>query len=218
MLRHPLLGERGIAHGFGLRDAPDPPGLLRPTQVHGCDVTTADGCRRDPPPQADGVISAEAGVPVGIVTADCVPILLAFEGGETVAALHAGWRGLAAGVVAQGVDALRRSGGSGRVIAAIGPHIGPCCYEVDAPVLEAMTRAFGAAPVGGCARPVRTGHAMLDLGDLAGRALVSAGLAAEDVGRLADCCTCCDESRFHSFRRDGSRAGRLTHFVAAAQA
>ena len=218
MLCHSLLAERGVAHGFGVRDAPDPPGLLRPRQVHGCDVTTAASCRSDPPPRADAVVSDEVGVPIGVVTADCVPLLLASERGDAVAAIHAGWRGLAAGVVARGVDALRRQRGSERLLAVIGPHIGPCCYEVDAPVLDAMTQAFGSAPVAVLARPVRPGHAMLDLGALTARALVSAGLAPSDVGRLSGCCTCCDASRFHSYRRDGSSAGRLTHFVAAIEA
>ncbi len=221
MLRHPLLAALGVEHGFGLRDAPAPEGLLRPRQVHGTAIVAAADCRAEPPPEADGVVSAEPGVPVGVVTADCVPVLLAGEAGRAVAAVHAGWRGLAAGVVAQGVDALRRrvaGGGSGgrsggRLVAAIGPHIGPCCYEVDAPVLDALGAAFGA--LDGALRPSRPGHALLDLGALVALALARSGVVTRDTAALEDCCTRCDPERFHSYRRDGPRAGRLVHFIAA---
>jgi YfiH family protein len=216
MLEHPLLAVRGIAHGFGVRGAAAPAGLLRPRQVHGRAIVTAAACREQPPPAADGVVSAEPGVAVGVVTADCLPVLLASGGGEVVAAIHAGWRGLASGVVGHGVDALRRSSGSARIVAAIGPHIGACCYEVDAPVIDALSATFGA--IDDALRPTRPGHALLDLFALAERALALAGVARDAVGRLPDACTRCDPLRFHSYRRDGARAGRLVHFIAAAQA
>ncbi|MGH0031544.1 MAG: polyphenol oxidase family protein [Myxococcota bacterium] len=218
MLTHPLLREAGVEHGFALRDTPMRPDLLRPRQVHGTRVVSAADCRERPPPEADAVVSAEPAVAVGVVTADCVPVLLAARSGRVVAAVHAGWRGLAAGVVAQGVDAVRRNlaigdGVSEPLLAAVGPHIGACCYEVDAPVLDALAARFG--PLGDAQRPVRPGHALLDLGALVARDLVSAGLAAEHVAHLPDACTRCDAQRFHSYRRDGARAGRLWHFVAA---
>ena len=212
------LARCGVAHGFGVRGAADPPGLLRPRQVHGARVVTADECRGAPPPEADAVICFEARVPVGVVTADCVPVLIASERGDAVAAVHAGWRGLAAGVVAQSVDALRQNGCASRLVAAIGPHIGSCCYEVDGPVLDALTRTFGASAIDAASRPVRAGHALLDLGALTAGALRQAGLLGEDVGTLRGCCTRCDPRRFHSYRRDGALAGRLSHFVAALQA
>jgi YfiH family protein len=216
MLRHPLLEALGIAHGFGVRGAAAPGGVLRPRQVHGRAVVSAAACRSQPPPEADAVICSEPGVAVGVVTADCLPVLLASEGGRVVAAIHAGWRGLARGVVADGVDALRRSAGDARIVAAIGPHIGPCCYEVDAPVIEALARTFGA--IDDALRPTRPGHALLDLGALAEAALARGGLARDDIGRLQGACTRCDPLRFHSYRRDGPRAGRLLHYIATAQA
>jgi hypothetical protein len=216
MLRHPLLEALGVVHGFGVRGASAPDGLLRPRQVHGRAIATAAACRAEPPPDADGVVSTEPGVAVGVVTADCVPVLVASEGGRAVAAIHAGWRGLAAGVVAHGIDALRRSAGRARLVAAIGPHIGACCYEVDAPVLDALTRTFGA--IDDALRPARPGHALLDLGALVAIALARSGLARDDIGALPDACTRCDPLRFHSYRRDGPRAGRLAHYIAAAQA
>jgi YfiH family protein len=216
MLRHPLLSDRGIAHGFGVRGSASPEGVLRPRQVHGRAIVSAAACRERPAPAADGVVCAEPGVAVGVVTADCLPILAASGAGRVVAAIHAGWRGLAGGVVAEGIDALRRSAGGARIVVAIGPHIGACCYEVDAPVIDALTHAFGA--IDDALRPTRPGHALLDLGSLAARALERSGVAVDDIGRLPGACTRCDALRFHSYRRDGPRAGRLVHYIAAAQA
>ncbi len=211
-LRHPLLAAH--AHGFGLRDSPAPAGLLRPKQVHGRTVVDVAACRTAPPPEADAVVSGEPGVPVGVVTADCVPLLLASASGAWVAAAHAGWRGLARGVVAQSVDALRRGASEDSVVAVIGPHIGSCCYEVDAPVLDPLREAFGDA-LDAAIHAGRPGHAQLDLGRLARHALEGAGLAASCIGELSAACTHCDPERFHSYRRDGSRSGLLVHHIAA---
>jgi len=143
-LRHELLDAVGVEHGFGVRGLAPPPGLRRPQQVHGNRVAQAAGCVGAAAPRADAVVSALPGVPVGVVTADCVPILVATDAGTAVAAIHAGWRGLACGVVAAAIEALRaESGGAVRLVAAIGPHIGACCYEVDEPVLEALAPTFG---------------------------------------------------------------------------
>jgi purine-nucleoside/S-methyl-5'-thioadenosine phosphorylase / adenosine deaminase len=216
-LRHPLLAGCGVAHGFGLRDSPEPAGLLRPRQVHGAQVARAEACRADPPPRADAVVSRVPGVPVGVVTADCVPVLLAAEDGRAVAAVHAGWRGLALGVVSAGFDALRQEVDGGAIVGVIGPHIGPCCYEVDGPVLDALAQRFG-ADLDAALHPARPGHARLDLAALVRRDLERAGLAPARVGALRDCCTRCAPQRFHSYRRDGAHAGRLVHFVAAVEA
>jgi YfiH family protein len=210
-LQHPLLAAH--AHGFGLRDVPAPRGLLRPKQVHGRVVVSAEACRQAPPPEADAVLSIEPGVPVGVVTADCVPVLLAAASGGVVAAAHAGWRGLAQGILAQSVDAMRRKTRE-ELVAVIGPHIGPCCYEVDAPVLDPLREVFGPA-LDGAVTSGRPAHAQLDLGQLARHALRDAGLSASHIGELRAVCTHCDAERFHSYRRDGARAGRLVHHIAA---
>lgn len=215
-LRHTLLDACGVAHSFGLRATPAPDGLLRPRQVHGCRVVSVRACREQPAPEADGVVSEEPGVPVGVVTADCLPILLASRSGRAVSALHAGWRGLAQDIVAVGVEALRARAGAEALVAVVGPHIGACCYEVDAPVIDALRSRFG--PDAALAlRAGRPGHAFLDLGALATRALERAGLDPGRIGCIPDACTRCDSERFHSYRRDGKRAGRLVHYVAAAR-
>lgn len=215
MLRHALLEGCGVDHGFGTRTTASPAGLLRPRQVHGCAVVTAQACRAQPPPEADGVVSNEPGVSVGVVTADCLPILLASRSGRVVSALHAGWRGLARGILSAGIDALRPWAGAEELVAVLGPHIGACCYEVDGPVVDALRRQFG-PEVAAALRAARPGHAHLDLGALASRALERAGLDRARVGKISGTCTRCDAERFHSYRRDGQRAGRLVHFVAAA--
>jgi YfiH family protein len=211
----PALAALGVRHGFGVRGLAAPEGILRPRQVHGATAVRAEACRGPgPAPEADAVVAIGRGAVVGVVTADCVPILHAEVRGAGVAAVHAGWRGLARGVVDAGVRELARASGAPptRIAAAIGPHIGACCYEVDAPVLEAVAAQLGQGALASAA-PVRPGHWLLDLGALALLALMRAGVPRQAIGSAAARCTACDAERFHSHRRDGAGAGRLVHFV-----
>jgi YfiH family protein len=163
-LSHALLAARGAAHGFGLRGTSAPSGTVRAKQVHGTRVARAGGAEIDLG-EADAVVCDTPGMSVAVVTADCVPILIAGPGAETVAAVHAGWRGLAAGVIGTALAALAERGAQGSALAAVvGPHIGPCCYEVDEPVLASLRARFGAAAVGAASQPTRAGHARVDLG------------------------------------------------------
>ncbi|MBW2417131.1 MAG: polyphenol oxidase family protein [Deltaproteobacteria bacterium] len=216
-LRHPLLAEAGVLHGFGVRGSVIPEGILRPQQVHGAAVArieAGDG-QGLTPAEADAVVSRTAGIPVAVVTADCVPILACSEDGYAVAAIHAGWRGLAQGVIEAGIEALGGLSGPGmRLRAVVGPHIGICCYEVDEPVLSALGSRF-ARDLETASRPSRAGHAYLDLGRLAAAALGRAGVEAGARGVIPDSCTRCGVERFHSYRRDGEAAGRMVHFVGA---
>jgi YfiH family protein len=216
-LRDPLLEARGVRHGFGTRTAAEPLEVARPRQVHGALAVDALLCLREARPEADAVVSVRAGLPVGVVTADCVPVLVASRSGTAVAAIHGGWRGLAAGVVEAGVAALVQASGAAaaELVAAIGPHAGPCCYEVDAPVLEALAARFGKELDRALRPSPRPGRAMLDLASVTALSLARAGLAAPAVGRAAAVCTVCDPVRFHSYRRDGERAGRLFHVIEA---
>jgi hypothetical protein len=212
-LEHPLLATAGVRHGFGLRTSPALAGVRRPRQVHGATVVRADA--GDALGEADAALATRPGVAVGVVTADCVPLLVA--AGPAVAAVHAGWRGLAAGVIPRALDALAEAAPGAEPVAAVGPCIGACCYEVDAPVLDALRLRFGAA-LEAALRPARPGHALLDLAALAREALLAAGLAPARVGRLEATCTRCDAARFHSFRRDGASAGRLLSWIEAPSA
>ena len=225
MIRHPLLDALGVAHGFGERDDPVPEGVLRPRQVHGNVVVRAPACTRDPAPAADAVLGVSGQGPVAVVTADCVPVLLASACGSTVAAVHAGWRGLAAGILEAAVQAVQCLAPTPSLIAVIGPHIGPCCYEIDTPVLTALRARHGARH---CARGARLRvrvddavvntrgeHMDLDLGALTRQVLEACGVPGDAIGQVPRPCTRCDASRFHSYRRDGPRAGRLLHHIRA---
>ena len=212
-LEHPLLVAAAVPHGFGLRSSPARAAVRRARQVHGAVVVSAD--QKAELGEADAVLATRPGVEVGIVTADCVPVLVAARHG--VAAVHAGWRGLAAGVIPRAVEALRERSSEG-LVAAVGPCIGACCYEVDAPVLDALRVRFGAAALGGATEPTRPGHARLDLAALAATARRGAGLAEGAVGAVPGACTRCDAERFHSFRRDGAAAGRMLSWVAVREA
>ncbi|HEY8123225.1 MAG TPA: polyphenol oxidase family protein [Myxococcota bacterium] len=209
-LRDPVLSSRGIAHGFGLRTSPEL-ALRRPRQVHGAHAVWASASNELG--DADAVLTRERGVCVGVVTADCVPILVAANG--VVGAVHAGWRGFAVGVIESALAELARASAGEPVAAAIGPCIGGCCYEVDAPVLGPLRARYGALLE--CAlAPARPQRARLDLGVLAQLALARAGVAPAAIGVSARLCTQCDAARFHSHRREGARAGRLAHWIEAA--
>jgi len=216
-LRHPLLEGVGVGHGFGTRGSEKkaPRLVARAHQVHGTAVAWADARGRVDVADADAVVCCESGVAAAIVTADCLPILACSEDGRAVVAVHAGWRGLAAGVIEAGLAALRVAAPRRRtrVVAVIGPHIGACCYEVDAPVLGPLRARFG-SELERAVRPTRPGHAHLDLAALAQVELARFGVAEADSAVLGHACTCCDASRFHSYRRDGPRSGRLLHYVA----
>ena len=210
-LRDPVLGARGIRHGFGLRTSPQI-ALRRPRQVHGARVVWA-GARESELGEADAVLARERGARVGVFSADCVPILIA--AGDVVGAVHAGWRGLAAGVIESALAELSASAARAEICAAIGPCIGACCYEVDGPVLDPLRARYGRLLDAAVTR-ARGERAQLDLGVLAQLALARAGVAPRAIGVAARACTRCDAARFHSYRRDGAAAGRLAHWIEAA--
>jgi YfiH family protein len=168
--------------------------LLRGHQIHGSEVRRV---RSLPPPdrdgpaaRADGQATNVAGVAALVLSADCLPVVLGGEG--AVAAIHAGWRGLSAGVLEQGVLALRALvAGEGPLTAIVGPGAGPCCYEVG----EEVQAAFGGRHLHG---------QNIDLRAIAHERLLAAGVA--EVRDVA-VCTICDE-RYFSHRREGERAGR----------
>jgi YfiH family protein len=217
-LTHPLLAACGVRHGFGRRQTPPPPKIIRPIQVHGRVVAQIGPKGEAQPSEADAIIAAAShspGATLGVVTADCVPILLATPGGAWVAAIHAGWRGLAQGVIEATCQRLTSEGVSlGEACCVIGPHIGACCYEVDAPVLDAMVEAFGDRARVAFVE-TRPGHWKVELKRLVAEALQNAGVKSAHMGELPESCTCCDAEAFHSYRRDGATSGRLMHFIQA---
>jgi polyphenol oxidase len=165
-------------------------------QVHSAVVRQAVAPTDDlaEPREADGQATATPGVGALVLTADCLPIAIGGEG--AVAMIHAGWRGLAAGVLGEGVDAVRRLGGQDPLAAAIGPGAGPCCYEVGEEVLAVF--ADRGAEVGRGRN--------LDLKAIARMELERAGVAR--VHDVELCTICSDPSLFFSHRRDRGLTGR----------
>lgn len=155
--------------------------------------------------EADALVTSSPGVALLAMGADC-PVIAAWSAaGDRVGAIHAGWRGLLQGVVQAGVRQVGRGGGGVRAL--IGPHVGPCCYPVDAGLRRAMCDMFGAGATRGMA---------VDLGACAERALVQAGVHPDHVARAGGC-TSCDADRFFSYRRDGAATGRQACVVMIAE-
>ena len=179
--------------------------LLLLRQVHGVAVAEAPW---EGMPEADAACSAAPGLLLGIQTADCLPILLVDPRRRLVAAAHAGWRGTAAGIAARGVAALTARGSPAKdLVAAVGPGIGPCCYEVG----EELRAAFG-PPGAPFFEPGANGRPHLDLRAANVRQLVDAGVRPEAIYHVDDC-TRCRADLYHSYRRDGRSAGRMISFV-----
>jgi len=180
-------------------DLPSPPRWLR--QVHGTRVVRfADGSASEEH-EADAAVSATPGVVLAILTADCLPVVLAARDGSEVAAAHAGWRGLAAGVLEATLAAMDTPAHG--VIAWLGPAAGPRAYEVGGEVRDAFV-AHDARDEAAF-EPTRPGHWLADLYALARRRLRDAGVPAVHGGGL---CTIRDDARFFSHRRD-QRTGRM---------
>ena len=206
-LLHPLLVCRGVEHGFGTRvpdrDGGSSPEVVTLSQVHKTAVLDEkDSKSGSPPPAGDGVYSGPGGRHIGVWTADCMPVLLASPSGEHVAALHAGWRGAAAGIIREGVRHLSRKRGClpREILAVMGPSIGPCCYEVGPDVWSAVAEGTPEYRP----RATRT----FDIRELVSFQLEMAGLSPENVGSLP-LCTRCHSELFYSHRGMGSdRKGR----------
>lgn len=183
-----------------LAGLPHPPHWL--SQVHGVAVQRLDS--PEPalqPPQADAAVTDVPGVVLAILTADCLPVLFAAKDGSEIAAAHAGWRGLAGGVLEATVHALNSA--PENLIAWLGPAAGPQRYEISEEVRAAFVEHDPDAAA--CFTPTRPGHWLMDLYALARRRLAAAGVTAVSGGGL---CTISDPARFYSYRRDG-RTGRM---------
>lgn len=218
-------GGGGLNLGLHVKDDPDAvrenrarlqsllPG--RPawiSQVHGAEVVDASMVQPGAPVRVgDASIATQAGVVCAILTADCLPVLFADLDGKVVGAAHAGWRGLAGGVLGATVAAMRAQG-AGEITAWLGPAIGPQAFEVGPDVLDAFRAAL---PDGGHAEgfrpyPGREGKYLADMNLLARRLL-----ARVDVVRVhgGDHCTFTERERFYSYRRDGAGSGRQASLI-----
>jgi YfiH family protein len=214
-----LAGIGGLVHGFGLRVA-GPRATARAAaqtaferagdvfflrQVHGCAVASPPWVE---PPDADASFTADTGLLLAIETADCLPILIVDPANRRVAAAHAGWRGTVAQVGQAAVRALVGAGSDPRqLLAALGPAIGPCCYEVGPEVEEAFGEPERRFFVAG-----ERDRKHLDVAAANRAQLEEMGLLPTNIERV-DFCTRCREDLFFSYRRDGAHAGRMISVV-----
>jgi hypothetical protein len=233
-LTSPLLTAHGLPHLFTTRHFP---GVSRPTesrppfgvesrglltsrglggepafarQVHGADVI--DVQRGGFAGHGDALATSRPGLPLCVSTADCLPIVLYDPRAGRLAGVHAGWRGTVPSVAAAAVRRLVEAGSAAvDLVAAIGPSIGPCCYEVDAPVLERLEPAFPGAWEG-WVTPKGPGKWMLDLWRANLDQMTAAGVRPERVDLLG-LCTGCRPDLLFSYRRERG-AGRLVAVAA----
>lgn len=167
----------------------------------------------NPGPEGDALATRRAGIVLAVQVADCYPLLVADPATRMIAALHAGWRGVLAGIVTKTMRALHLWGcDPGELLVAVGPGIGPCCMEVGPEVARAFEDAWGArAPVR--PHPERGGKYMLDLPAALGAQLRRSGVAPERVFMMR-ACTRCRSDLFFSYRAEGARAGRMMAAIA----
>ena len=166
-------------------------------QVHGSDVVRA--ARYDPVPKADASVGEPGSPPCAVLTADCLPVVLCDTSGTRVGIAHAGWRGLANGVIARCVEFMDRPGRD--LLAWLGPAIGRDSYEIGPEVRDACLAAAPGARAAFAPSPARTGHWLADLYAIAASQLESLGVVRVHGGGF---CTYRDRSRFFSHRRDGA--------------
>lgn len=216
----------GTPHGFETRHgdigAALPGEVLRVRQVHGRVVHTIDGATPRAAytseaiaarPAGDALVTAERNLTLAVATADCVPVLLHDPANGVVAAVHAGWRGIAAEIIAATLDAMtaRHGTSAARCRAAIGPCVGASVYRVGSEVIERFT-TIGIPPEvfrEPAANPDGTDSALCDLEATVRFQLQAVGVAADAIWS-ANRCTASETETFHSYRRDGAAAGRMS--------
>jgi YfiH family protein len=192
--------------------------MVRASQVHGVRMLRV---RRGTDPatiageRADGLCTDEPGIGISVHVADCTPILMACPRTGACAALHAGWRGTVAGMARAGVDAMAAEFGClpADLHVALGPCIGPCCFEVGDEVVESFVAAMPAAGNNGVIVPVAGHKSHIDLRCFHKAELEAAGVLREHIDASTDCTLCDADRRFYSFRGAGRATGQSVGFI-----
>ena len=189
----------------GSRETP----LVTVRQVHSNRVVVA---QQGASAEADGLMTGQQGIALGIQTADCIPVLIVDLENRAVAALHAGWRGTVERVVELGIARMKTEYGSqpANLLAAIGPGIGPCCYTVGAEVVDRFKSKFVYA--GEVLTKDEDGSVRLNLTQANQRQLLAAGLPEESISTVGEC-TGCHPERYYSHRNSGGHAGRMMALI-----
>jgi YfiH family protein len=212
-----LLGNLGVKHAFLPAGAGLPPDLIRCHQVHSANVLLVGNSRDFTRENADGLITEDRN-PIGIVTADCLPILISDSTGARVAAIHAGWRGIKLGIIYRAIKALEQAGSNpANLVVAIGPAIHACCYEVGKEVLTELRLTLGnllgnSEPFWFLKQPKRFMSSRdtalgrnegiwLDLIAIARAQLKSCGVPKNQI-ECIELCTYCGPEIFASYRRN----------------
>ncbi|HUN58876.1 MAG TPA: peptidoglycan editing factor PgeF [Candidatus Binataceae bacterium] len=191
---------------------------LRPamlTQVHRAEVIRVrrgDRILEGNRPSVDGMITTDAGIALGIFTGDCVPVLLYDAASHTIGALHAGWRGTLADIAGAGVAAMVNAGARcDRIRAAIGPAIGPCCFEIDAELADEFSRQIPTASA--FTRSGRPGKAYLNLRGIVRTQLEAAGLNPNEIQTAGPCTRCNSDDYFSRRGAGGAVTGLQMSFI-----
>lgn len=190
--------------------------LVTVKQVHGTDILLLNEFNEDYSHflgiESDAIITNQPGVMIGICVADCVPILLSDPEKHVIAAVHAGWQGTANQLVKKTVEAMQAQFGSNpdKILAAVGPSIGQCCYEVDAPVKQSFEHHNLTWKT--IAKPNGDGKWLLDLPTANFNLLLQAGLSQASI-QSAGMCTSCQKELFFSYRRENGETGRQLGFI-----
>jgi YfiH family protein len=210
---HNVEGNRSLlARAFGISQEK----LVTVKQVHGTDILVIDEPNDDVSHflgiEGDAVITNQPGVMIGVCVADCAPILLLDNEKQIVAAIHAGWQGTASKLVAKTVAGMKSLFDSNpiKIQAVIGPCIGKCCYEVDAPVKQAF--AQNNVPWELCVEQTAEGKWRLDLAAANRSLLIGAGIPTTQI-QVLDMCVCCHRELYFSYRRDNGETGRQMGFI-----
>lgn len=195
-------------------------------QVHGSEVLVVTGAQRgrgrlsreDSVGDKDGMVTNEPGVWLTAFFADCVPLYFYDPENKAVGIAHAGWRGTAADIAGAAVRTMAEAFGSepARLLAAIGPSIGGCCYEVDRTVIDPMERTLARLgmnnPDGRAYRRTENGKFLLDLREINARCLAKAGILPMHI-EITHLCTSCDTETFFSHRKERGRTGRMAAWI-----
>ena len=198
----------------------DPAALVKNHQIHSNLVrpVTRDDRMEDPAApgvfEADGLITDEPGLCLTIFSGDCIPILLYDPHRRCIAAAHAGWRGTASGIAARAAEKMVEDYGCdpAHILAAIGPGIGPCCFETHADVPEGLRSGLG-ADAEDFIRPLPGGEKyQVDLKGANRRWLERTGVRSEHIA-LCSACTACDLDTFWSHRIQGQHRGSMAAMI-----
>jgi purine-nucleoside/S-methyl-5'-thioadenosine phosphorylase / adenosine deaminase len=186
--------------------------IITMKQVHGDHIIELEETNIKEAGEADGMVTKKPNAFLSVLTADCVPILFVAPEKKLVAAVHAGWRGSLAGIGAKVVRQFKEQHGvaADEIETALGPSIGPCCYEVKNDVTEPLREKWG--PLAKASIELRDGKSFVDLRRLNRSILEDTGVPSDQIHQLGPC-TSCAQDEFFSYRRDGIPTGRQISFI-----